>query len=294
MIKLINKYNFFKKQKVIDFGQISFYLGTFFLSSALPVSCIFFLISIFFSLTSGKYNLTKCNWNKFLLIVSGILILVSTKFALTSPQLNFDQFDKSSSLLALFNWIPLFLIFMLFQRYLENEKKREIFSQFLIAGLVPLIISCILQFYFSSYGPWESPGKLIVWFNKPLTGFDGVSGLFSNQNYTGFWLSVSLPFFVPLINNYKNFNYQKIILIIISFFSIHFLLLTNSRNAILGLTLSTIIIFGIKKFVIVLFCIIALISIINSLGLIIPKVDINLGGFFVSEGLLNKINQKNY
>ena len=294
MIKFQTKSYFINNSNLIDYGQISFYLGTFFLASALPISCIFFLISIFFSLINRNYNFFKCNWNKIILIISVVQILISLKFYFTNQQFEFNQFDKSNSLLGLFNWIPLFLIFILFQKYLEDEKKREIFSKFLVAGLIPLLFSCILQFYFESYGPWEILGGLIVWFNKPLTGIDGVSGLFSNQNYTGFWLSVSLPFLVPLINKYKFFNFKKISLIIISLISIHFLFLTNSRNAILGFILSTIIIFGIKKFIIILLCIIALISALNYLSIILPKFNLGIGKFFLQEGLLNKINQNNF
>ena len=116
---------FYKNEKLTDYGQISFYLGSFFLASALPLSCIFFLISIFFSLKNKKNYFIKCNWNKFFLFISGILVLISVKFYFTNPNINIDQFEKTSSLINLFNWIPLFLIFILFQQYLENEKKRD-------------------------------------------------------------------------------------------------------------------------------------------------------------------------
>ena len=129
---------------------------------------------------------------------------------------------------------------------------------------------------------------LIVWFNKPLSRSDGVISLFSNQNYTGFWFSVLLPFIVSLINYYKKFNYKKFTLIIIFLSSVYFLLLTNSRNAILGFALSGIIIFGIKKLVIILLILFSLISIINFLSYIVLGLDINLVRFFLNEGLLNK------
>ena len=141
-----------KNGRLTNYGQISFYLGTFFLASALPISCIFFLISIFFSIINKKYYFIKCNWNKFLLFISGILVLISVKFYFTNHNINFDQLEKTSSLVGLFN-DSLFLIFILFQKYLENEQK-VVFSKFLVAGLIPLIFSCILQSKLSMYGPW--------------------------------------------------------------------------------------------------------------------------------------------
>ena len=68
------------------------------------------------------------------------------------------------------------------------------FSTFFIAGTVPLIASCLFQLFFNISGPFETLNGLIVWFQKPLSSSGGVSGLFSNKNYAGFWLAVSLPF----------------------------------------------------------------------------------------------------
>ena len=42
----------------------------------------------------------------------------------------------------------------------------------------------------------ELMGGLIVIFNKEIGNGQGVSGLFSNQNYTGIWLTLSVPFII--------------------------------------------------------------------------------------------------
>ena len=73
-------------------------------------------------------------------------------------------------------------------------RKRKVFSKVVIAGTVPLIFSCALQYIFKIYGPFETLNGLIVWYQEPLAINSGVTGLFSNQNYTGFWLSSLMVF----------------------------------------------------------------------------------------------------
>ena len=51
------------------------------------------------------------------------------------------------------------------------------FSRFLIAGSIPLFISCILQSWFKVYGV-ETLNGLIIWFQKPVEeNHFGVTGL---------------------------------------------------------------------------------------------------------------------
>ena len=152
-----------------------------------------------------------------------MFFLISIKFYFSYQTVSLYKFNKFSSLIDLFNWLPAFLIFITFQKYLGNKQKREFFTKYLVAGLIPVLLSCILHDWFKIYGPKETLGGLIIWFNKPLGINDGISGLFSNQNYTGFWLSVNLPFLYFLIQRIKKFNYKKTILFIISILSINFL-----------------------------------------------------------------------
>ena len=81
--------------------------------------------------------------------------------------------------LDLLNWIPLFLLFFSAQIYLKKDKQRSIFSKVLIAGTIPVLISCALQSWFRIYGPFELFNGLIIWFQKELPATDyGVSGLY--------------------------------------------------------------------------------------------------------------------
>ena len=88
-------------------------------------------------------------------------------------------------------------------------KQRETIIKFLIAGTFPVILSCLLQLVFKIHGPFETLNGLIVWFQKPITGGRGVSGLFSNQNYTGVWLTTLLPFTLLQLSNAKNRYFGK-------------------------------------------------------------------------------------
>ena len=72
--------------------------------------------------------------------------------------------------MGIFNWIPLFISFWGFQAYLQNKSQRELFAKYLIAGSIPVLISCILQYWFNIYGPFETLNGLIVWFQKPING----------------------------------------------------------------------------------------------------------------------------
>ena len=77
-----------------------------------------------------------------------------------------DQNIRANMWLDLLNWIPFFLIFISFQLYLRNTNQRVNFSRFLIAGSIPLFISCILQSWFKVYGPFETLNGLIIWFSE--------------------------------------------------------------------------------------------------------------------------------
>ena len=52
-----------------------------------------------------------------------------------------------------------------------------------------------VQYWFKIYGPFNFFYGLITWYKPIISSTDGVSGLFSNQNYTGFWLSIVWPSF---------------------------------------------------------------------------------------------------
>ena len=236
---------FFKKTNKI--GQSFFNLGTFFLATALPISGLFFLISIYISFVETKFTLFKDKWNISILFIGGLLLVNSIRFSFINLDDNLSSFDRSISFYSLFNWIPLFLLFIGFQYYLKNQFQRELFSKYFISGTIPVLLSCILQYWFKVYGPFRGLGGLIVIFNKQLGGNDGVSGLFSNQNYTGVWLSVSLPILYFLISKYKFFDAKKLFLISLLLITIILIFTTLSRNAFIGSIIPLILIFGLKS-----------------------------------------------
>ena len=219
------------------------------MASALPLSILFYLICIFFSIVEKKYSLIKDKYNQVLLICSGILIFSN----INNAGLTFDFFKKGDNFvwLDLLNWLPLFLLFIFAQDYLKRERQRLIFGKVLIAGTIPVLISCALQSWFKVYGPFGILNDLIIWFQKEIPATDyGISGLFSNPNYTGIWLSSVFPFVVSeqlIINKISKNSFNKITLAIILLFFVYFTFLTASRNAFLGILITFVFILR-KKF----------------------------------------------
>ncbi|MBW3044200.1 hypothetical protein CU304_06245 [Prochlorococcus marinus str. MU1415] len=249
---------FLSRHKFINKGHYLFLIGLIFLPSALPISAIFLFTALIISLRSSfrEFNLNKIN---FLLIIVIILMLISNfRYLFSSPAV-FVQEDNSSIWIDLFNWIPLFFCYWGFQSYLKTEKNRELVAKALIISSLPVIASCIGQVWFDWYGPFTTLNGLIVWFNKSAIA-NGITGLFSNPNYAGFWLASIWPFAVFSLSERK----KNIFLILNLSLITYFLILTNSRNAILGILFSTILLVGIKVFLIIaLFLIIFLISLLS-------------------------------
>ena len=253
-----------------DIGQKFFNLGTFFLATALPISGLFFLIAIIISFIQTKSKLLEDKWNLSLIFISGLLLVNSIRFTIQNTDERLISFDKSISLYSLFNWIPLFILFISFQYYLKNQLQREIFARYLISGTIPVLISCLLQSWFKIYGPFKTMGGLIVIFNKEIDNGIEISGLFSNQNYTGIWLTLTIPLLFFLINKNKSFKIQKTLLKIILLTFIYIIFLTLSRNAYIGLISSILLIFGIKSLLICLFFGLFLYFIFSFLEMFIP------------------------
>ena len=221
-----------------NLGEIFFCLGGFFLVSALPLSGIFFLISIIIS--SFKIY-PRDNYKYLLFICSGLMIFSTLSFIFISDM---EIIHKETILLDLFNWIPLFLLFIYSKPFLLYSNQRILFIKCVIAGSFPLILSCILQYWFKLYGPYETLNGLIVWFQKPISETGSLSGLFNNQNYAGIWMVMTWPFCLcEFKKSNKNLSIKfLLILVCIGFTS--FIFLTDSRNALLGLLISTPIVLG--------------------------------------------------
>ena len=169
------------KLNIFKIGQLSFNLGVFLISSALPLSIIFLIISLIISNSLKKIEFIKDRWNLTLLIALGLILLSSTKSFIE----NFNYISIDDKLIILFNafkWSILFILFPLFQIYLKSNSQRLTLIKYLIAGSIPIVLSCIFQYWFQIYGPFDFFYGLVTWYNKPINlNTDGVSGLFSNS-----------------------------------------------------------------------------------------------------------------
>ena len=174
--------------------------------------------------------------------------------------------------LNLFNWIPALLGFIGFQSYVKSKEDRLLLSKCLLSGTVPVIASCLFHLFFDYHGPFEVLDGLIVWFHKPIEITGGVSGLFSNRNYAGFWLSVNLPFAFYFLKENLRCKIKILPILLISFLMMYLIIYTNSKNALLGMISTLVVFLGIKFILIFLAIIILLILIVTS----IPIININL------------------
>ena len=243
--------NSFKNITSLKLGQNLFLLGIFFLPSALPIGIILLLISLCISF-GEKGNKNIFNKSDLLFIICITLMLISSlKVCFINTPVELEEYNKSIILLNLFNWIPPIIIYFGVQNYLINLKDRILFEKFLIAGTFPVIISCILQKFFSIYGPFETFFGTIIWFNKPIIA--GVSGLFSNPNYLGMWLTLCLPFSLMRLNKERNNFNNKIFLLSFNLLLIYFTFETTSRNALFGIFVSLLFMYNFRK--IISFCI---------------------------------------
>ena len=184
--------------KNFNLGNFLFFLGIIFLPSALPIGGLFLLIATILSISKTKFLIFKDKWNYPLFISSALLITSCIKNSI-SPSLSYlSEWNISYVWVNLINWIPLFLCFWGFQEFLKTKQQRKYFAYSLLIGTIPVIISCIAQNWFNLYGPFVTFKGLIIWFQKPLPPSKAISGLFSNPNYTGFWLSSIFPFSLAL------------------------------------------------------------------------------------------------
>jgi len=104
-----NKNILFEEFDIEKFGLFCFLTGIFFLASAVGISIIFLLISVFISFLKPK-NFFKDKWN-YPLFISGILMLISTFIHFQRYEKYIDLgIDPQLSLIGLFNWVPFFYV----------------------------------------------------------------------------------------------------------------------------------------------------------------------------------------
>ena len=212
-----------------------YYIGLFLLPSAFVISSFLLLIAVIAENYNKLNQFIKDKWN-YPFIISGLIILLTSfihgnNYA-SNKLINPDQINIWA---GTFNWLPFFFLFWGFQPFLKTKLSREISSKIIIAGTIPVIFSGFIQYFFKIYGPFKTFFGLLVWYQKPIYGLSGVSGLFSNENYTGCWLNIIVPFCIASFFATKNNFLKKGIISSILLGSISLIMLTNSRSAILSL-----------------------------------------------------------
>jgi len=226
--------SYFQPVVNLNIGNQLFLYGTFFLPSATFIGISLLFVALIISIRRSKTNYLKDKWNYPLLISIGLILFSTIHITFFNNPYTFENFDTKIIWLNLLKWVTLIICFIGFQDFLENYKQRKFFAKFLVAGTLPVILSCFLHKFFFSEGPYQIFNGLIIWFQKPLHISGGISGLFSNVNYTGIWLSITLPFCIVLCRLEKKKLFRYILYFLILLFS-YFILETTSRNAYLSL-----------------------------------------------------------
>ena len=240
-----------------------FLVGSFLLPSAFTLGTGFLLICVIYGFYISKgYFKDKLN---IIFFVAGIFLIISAFIHSNfNDYLSNYKINHSLSWIGLANWIPFFLCFWGFQPYLDSKTKRRRTAFALLAGTLPVIITGIGQSFFNWYGPIETLNGLIVWYQRPIEGITGMTGLFNNPNYTGLWLNLILPFCLAETINSRSNKLDRIITFIFSFSFALCTILTNSRAAWICIFLGSVVIFGRKGLKLILPLIISISLIISS------------------------------
>lgn len=250
----MNSYH--KKLNYSSLGEIFFRIGIFLLPSTISISILFFLLSLFQGLNLNPRKLLDDKYN-YPFISCLIALPMITLIQRLDVSFELENFDKRLLWLGLINWLPLFFCFFGFKKYLKSKQQRILIGKILVAGTLPVLISGFGQYFFDWHGPLETLNGLIIWYQRPIgyPNHDGLTGLFSNPNYTGAWLSTVLPISIVItLLNKENFIKNSISLaFVFSFFTS--IVLTTSRNAWFGMIITFPIIFK-KKGVLLLLSII--------------------------------------
>ena len=281
---------FFKNNKQFytlkNFSNNSFYLGIFFLPSALPISGVFLLISLIISFLKSGYSYFKSKWNFPIFAFIALMTFSCIRNSIDSV-LN-EKFYREISLiwLDLLNWFPLFLLFWSSQFYINNEIKRKKFGIIILISTLPVFVSCIGQYWLGWQGPVSTLNGLVVWFMRPISETENLTGLFSNSNYLGCWLSISFPFAASLLLEYKRNNVKKFFLILLNLLFIYLILLTSSRNSLASILITL----SFLKLKTILFTLLILLLTPLIINYFFPTLLYDFGKSFLPFNLINRFN----
>mgnify|MGYP001343668176 CR=1 FL=1 len=241
----------FSDIKISKLAENLFFIGIFFLPSAMAIGSILILISSTISLLINKEKLFRDKWSLILILIA-FLMLISCMVQ-TLRYLNKDLYGWNISLtwLGLLNWIPFFYLFITTKNFLQTTSQRLKVSILLFSGSIPVLITGLGQYFLNWEGPLIFGNGLIIWYIKEISPWGGLSGLFSNQNYAGTWLSVIWPFSLSFIVLNRSNQYKKLFSILLLSITTLTIILTTSRNALSGVLISIPIILGFKSLFII-------------------------------------------
>ena len=112
------------EKNIFQIGQISFFIGIFFIGSALPISIIFFLISSLITLLKKKDLFFKDIWN-YPFMICAVLMLISFFYNFLGNNFIGNEGIQTSTIwIDTLNWIPLFFYFGAFNHILNPKNKR--------------------------------------------------------------------------------------------------------------------------------------------------------------------------
>ncbi len=226
-------------------GKLLFFTSLFLLPSALSAAAFLLIISIFISFSSNYLEERDDKIN--------LILYTACIFLFVSSTINFFRIGTTNNsyltFVGLLNWIPHIILFVGCQKYIITSIDRKRCVIALILGSIPILFSCFSQSFLNWHGPFRTLFGLIVWYQKPLDGFTGITGLFSNPNYLGAWLNIIWPFCIAFLF-FENRNIAKVILKLIFCVLVSIIIiLTASRGAWICLVITLPLMFGfdIKK-----------------------------------------------
>ena len=229
-----------------------FLLGIFLLASTMSIGIVLILIASIISIFYRKKDLLQDKWSIFLIAIGLLMIVSCLVQTVNYTNQNLYEWKISLTWIGLLNWLPLFYLFISIQDFLRTCTQRLKVAICLFSGTVPVLITGLGQYFFKWEGPLILGNGLVIWYLKEIEPHLGLSGLFSNQNYTGAWLSIIWPFNLGFIFINKKNNLKKSLSLIFLLVLTLVTILTTSRNAIIGIILSIPIVTGIKSSFIIL------------------------------------------
>ena len=224
-----------------------FYIGLFLLPSAFSIAAILLLISLIISTFNREEKFFKDKLNIFFL-AGGILMILSSFVHTFKSNLTPYELNSNLSWIGLANWLPFFWCYWGFKPFLNSYEKRKKSGLILLSGTFPVLITGIGQYFFNWNGPFEIFNGLIIWYQRPLNGITGLTGLFNNPNYAGCWLNIIWPFCLAALIDKGNNFIQNISIYFFNFGISISTILTNSRSSWLGIFLGVLLMFGEKSF----------------------------------------------